>query len=424
MNTALIARINHYITDNGAGEITGTILNQVLRDMVLQTVAEVTYASLSSMIASKQIVPGTVYKITNRGDRGIFLTGLTETNLTREGMRIMLCPKTYKTEVLDGNSWKGVWHSTKAVAMGDLCIWSAKVWKNLTGSIGNDVNDRELDAINWQLIDKASFSNKEYIEVAMPVTYDYANDWIELQSIPGKISAGVSWAIASASGFEANFLDMTDWNDNQTIYTNVITWLGVWNNAECRSFYEVTCSAIYRNYGLSIMDSSATSYSYVDGVDISGTISGNHCFSIINVNTTGNIAGITHPNDRYSDITTGRSFYLQYSFIEEYTEEYLSGPIESGNFVYNNMLLHQDVLLTEMTVVGVGLAGDVGAKISIGLEIDDETYVDEVLLSDLNNGLKITTLGNKTTAPFRRFKIAAVAGDVTGGILKISGKYL
>lgn len=76
MNTQLINKINQFVTDNNNGMITGPVMNQVLKSMVTHQVAEVTYAQLAGYVTNSWVSPGTVYKVTDWGDRGIYLMGL------------------------------------------------------------------------------------------------------------------------------------------------------------------------------------------------------------------------------------------------------------------------------------------------------------------------------------------------------------
>lgn len=422
MNATLIAKINQYIKSNGSGQITGPVLNVVLRDMVNQSVAEVTYASLATVIANAQVTPGTVYKITDRGDRGILVTGVTSQSVSREGVRIMLCPKTYLEETLDGNVWKGVWYTEKMVSVNDLFIWGGKVWKNLTGAIGTKESSGALDSTNWQLISKTSFTHNEYVEVAMSVSFDFANDWIERQWIPGQLAAGLPWSIADGN-FPENYVDMTDWNDNSTKYMNVDVLLGVFNN-DCGSIVNVSCTGITENYQIQNIQEVRVTQSHYDEGDIPGVITHNRCMAILSVNHVGSISGIDHPDQWYAYHMDDKSFYIQCDFDDDLQDGFFPGPLNQGEHTLLNMVLHQNTVLTEITALGIGLTGEAGSKISIGLEVDDETYLVPTTLAALNTGVKVTVLGNKTTATHRRFKITAVDGDVTGGTLKISGKYL
>jgi hypothetical protein len=181
--------------------------------------SEVTKAQLDALISGSQLSVGMGYKITDRGDRGITLTGISSNQLSLEGRRTMLCPKSYSVGSLDGNSWKGVWHSTKTVVVNDLMIWGGLVWKNLTGSIGSATTNREaeLDATNWALISKASFSNSEYVEMVFTVHYDIEHDWISKQFDDNGNELGCSYEhytkfdLASKIG-SVNPVDICDWN--------------------------------------------------------------------------------------------------------------------------------------------------------------------------------------------------------------------
>ena len=426
MNSALISKINEYITDNNNALITGPVLNQVLRDMVNQSVAVVPYTTLMTMLGNKQIVPGMVYKIADRGDRGIFVLGLTSGTVSREGIRVMLCPKTYKTETLDGNSWKGIWHSSKTASIGDLFIAGGRVWKNKTGSIGTEVPDSELDPVNWEPISKSSFSSNEYIEMSFSVSYDIENDWIEEQSNGQNIVVGITYALKVMFDFRVNPADVTDWNLGMACryFRNIKAPFGVANNVvdPTGGIAEVTATGIFGNK-VGLIQNVVCSPSHNGGsdADVLAALNNCECRLIVSTNRIGGIDNIPNTVDQFTYHTDDFGFYLQWDFRDW---EEGDGPVEDGNSVFRNCLLNTDVALVEMNVIGVDLSGTGAPEIKIGIETDDESYVGFTSLSALNNGIRVADFGNKTTERHRRFKISVTGGDVTGGILKISGKYL
>lgn len=425
MNTSLISKINQYIKSNGSAEITGPVLNLVLRDMVNLSVAEVTYAALATLIANEQVTPGMVYKITDRGDRGIFVTGLNNKTISSEGLRIMLCPATYAVGSFDGHAWKGVWRSTKTASINDLFIWGALVWKNKTGNIGTRESDIELDATNWEPVAKSSFMAGEYVEKNFQVTYDFANDWIEQQRSGKGVLVGISHALRTLLGYTNNPVDATDWNIETSCLTfqDVVAYFGIFNNifGEHGGVSAVRCAGIANNELDRIQGVTCHPVNYAESdVDVFGFIANNSCGVILDVNQSGGIGNIPDTVDEYSYHSDDSSFYFEWNF----DEELLGGPIISGNSVFRNCIQESDTALLEMTVMGVGLSGTGSPQIHIGLETDDESYVAYTALATLNAGIKSTSIGNKTTDRCRRFKISVTGGDVTGGKIKVTGKYI
>jgi hypothetical protein len=267
--------------------------------------SEVTKAQLDALIAGSQLSIGMRYKITDRGDKGITLTGISSNQLSLEGRRTMLCPKSYLVGSLDSNSWKGVWHSTKTVSINDLMIRGGLVWKNLTGAIGTATSDIALDNTNWVLIPKASYSNNEYIELVFNVRYDYVNDWICSQFDKNNNEFGISYqAYLEAGTIVANPVDISDWNYPQDNTTNTIMannkCIGIWNNVEGIRINGnifngvITNNKLLVNSYISANQSDAvtgTGYSKISG-NTCGIIAGNVCSGI--ENNTSNVNYITN----------------------------------------------------------------------------------------------------------------------------------
>jgi hypothetical protein len=180
------------------------------------------------------LLPGGIYKITDRGDRGIYVQAISSNELNRTGIRKMLCPAVYAITTDDfSNDWIGVWHNTKTVAADQLTIWGGKVWKNLTGVIGTATNESTLDGTNWSLISKSSFANHEYVELLFGINYDVLNDWIDAQWDHKRNKFGAHFYLWTfIYGYTFNPVDISDWNfdnENHQLYNNQV--VGVWNNA-------------------------------------------------------------------------------------------------------------------------------------------------------------------------------------------------
>lgn len=193
----------------------------------------ITYAQGLALMAAGTVTPGRHYLITDRGDNGIFLHGVTTTNFSREGIRLMSVPKYYAPGPQSIDTYIGVWAPNKAVNIGEVAIWGGLAWTNLTGAIGNATNNYTLDAGNWMPNAKPSAS---YYEVKQfGVSFDYENDWIERQWDGQGNIFGIDFADEAFEfmyGF--NVCDVADWNmeanGSSFIFRNN-NCIGAFNNA-------------------------------------------------------------------------------------------------------------------------------------------------------------------------------------------------
>lgn len=295
---------------------------------------EVTKSELDSLITANELKLGTCYKITDRGDRGITLTAISSNKLSLEGIRTMLCPKTYKLETLDTNIWKGVWHSTKTFAINDLCIWGGLVWKNLTGSVGSATSNREaeLDVVNWVVIPKASFTNSEYIEMVFSVHYDYEHDWIAKQFDDNGNEFGCSYEFYNKMGLatiigSVNPVDLCDYNyttygSNVNISNNKA--ICITNNVEGVTIHGnvVPVGFIRRNKmtGFIINNIIANPSASTSASNVLHSIHDNSC--------TGNISGNVVSGRIYSNSNTGN---ILTNFAEDISLNTNGGTINNNN---------------------------------------------------------------------------------------------
>ncbi len=177
-----------------------------------QLLNSVTKSALDDLIDDDDLVAGRFYNIT---DRNIILQAVSTNSFAKVGTRKMLCPANYKIETdTYGNVWKGVWHPALTVATNSLVIYGGSIWKNITGSVGNN-NDGDvtsLDATNWGLLSKTSFTNHQYVEKVFGVYYDVENDWVEKQWDNAGNEFGLDYATSQALGYTYNLCDISDWN--------------------------------------------------------------------------------------------------------------------------------------------------------------------------------------------------------------------
>jgi len=225
---------------------------------------DVTWEQLNLAKTTLNLIPGQVYRITDRynyqsggsglipnqsflgDDRGIvYIRALTNSELNKEVVRVMACPKTYGTTTLDGNDWNGVWHASLVLGVDELTIRGARVFKNLgLDPTGTYTFDNTLDNINWILIDKSTFSNNEYIDLQFSCLYDFDNDWFEEQRDGKGNIVGISFVNTVVYSItELNPCDITDWNMEEgqffPKFINNKVKLGIYNNV---------CSDISDNY--------------------------------------------------------------------------------------------------------------------------------------------------------------------------------
>jgi len=149
-------------------------------------VLAVTYSELQTLHSNSDMSAGTTYHIT---DRDIWLTALSSSELSIEGVKSQMCPTEYFDNPLDGNQWQGVYPGIKVVGgtgdleLDDLCIWGGRVWKKITNdnSNGSAESASELDSTNWELVDSATFTNNEYTKLFFGINYDFINDTVTAQ---------------------------------------------------------------------------------------------------------------------------------------------------------------------------------------------------------------------------------------------------
>lgn len=265
-----------------------------------------TYAQILTAIGASTLSSGITYKITDRGDRGLFFKATSDNELSRTGVRYMLCPATYQiTTDGSGNSWIGVWNSTKSVSIGQLTIWGGLVWSNLTGLIGSSVDDFSLDGTNWAVISKASFSNNEYIELQFNVSYDVINDWIERQWDGNGNIFGIDFAVG---GGDPNLCDVSDWNFGTFAeFYNNTAW-GFYNNSNDgkvirnrvnsliadnsnggRILDNIVGNNVYNNSNVGDIQDNYTHHS-IENNSNTGNIFGNSAFRISNNSNNGDIS--------------------------------------------------------------------------------------------------------------------------------------
>lgn len=260
----------------------------------------VTKAAADTLVSGNDLVPGALYKITDRGDRGIFLRAISVNQFAPDGTRLMLVPATYENGgTVGGHVWRSIWRSGLNPDADDLVIWNAHVYKNLTGNIGTAPDG---DAVNWELVPKASFAAGEYVEKFFGVIYDWDNDWISEQwddkgnRVRSDLFFNYYWLYGEATNI---YIDETDWNyvehlnptDGISAFSHNTVTAGIKNNIQSDgSLVAIVLNqaeSIINNQTSNIVDNIAVA-SIRDNV-VSGTITGNRVGGIIQSNVGGSI---------------------------------------------------------------------------------------------------------------------------------------
>jgi hypothetical protein len=169
---------------------------------------ELTYAEAETLATGADVVPGTQYFIT---DRNILLTGISPTNFSDHGYRVMSIVKnSYYTA---GGTHLGVWHIGLAPAVGNTVIWGGKVWVNISGSVGTRVDVETLSGADWEVTLESAY----YEDKAFEINYDFANDWVAIQKDNRGNCLGVSYYTATFTGMAYNPCSVSDWGNNTVI---------------------------------------------------------------------------------------------------------------------------------------------------------------------------------------------------------------
>lgn len=300
---------------------------------------EVTRAEIELLVTNGDLIKGALYKITDRGDLGLWFEAISNTELNPEGVRKMLVPagadelgynSTTGIGFPDtfGNIWHGVWHTNiGTVNEGDLVIWGGLVWQRavypIDGSacdienpcgigfecvdgfciaennVGTKVDDTTLSA-EWVLIPKDSFTNHEYMPKLFGVYYDFENDWISRQWDEKGNIFGIEFNHDLPIGF--NPVDISDWN---------WSFIGSITN----SFHENQCIGIWNNPNNGgSTDHAGISWNHL----INGSIIENVIGGSIEFNTNkGNIEGNTCTRSIINNSNAGNIIYNLGDFYQE-----------------------------------------------------------------------------------------------------------
>lgn len=168
---------------------------------------EVTRVNAEALVNNNSLIPNTMYKITDRGDNGIFLVAISNNKFDEEGVRLMLIPN-----ASDEATYQ--WRLTDTYAVDQYVYWMGYFYQNLTGATGSAPND---DNTNWLRVEKDTSivigeGQPAYIEKQFGIIYDFGDDWISRQwDTYGNVFGTSHIGKYSDSNGNFNPVDVSDW---------------------------------------------------------------------------------------------------------------------------------------------------------------------------------------------------------------------
>lgn len=312
---------------------------------------ELTYAAAAALVLAETVEPGKLYKITDRGDAGIFVWGDTTTSFYSHGIRKMLIPEHYDAETVGF----AVWHEGYSPVPGEYITYCGNVYLSISGVLGTrsstDSVVSTLDNTNWTVL------AKDESEVALgrlrvkffEIEYDFTNDWIYKQWDEFGNTVGVDYNDPIASN--GNPVDYTDWG----LVNRITGTTSVRNNICPAGFAACTVSNNLSSGDIIIEDNITTS----KDKGICHNTSDTHLYIV------GNQASAIHENGIYYSATTELRG-------NKMTDTEGVGAL-ARNYGASETLINHNIAawLTDNTFTGGGLyitLNSAGAQISGNLE--------------------------------------------------------
>lgn len=359
--------------DSLTGSVPVSVTNITNNTFLSPAIVDITWASLKFLKDNDGLTKGMTYKITDRfnyqaggsgvipnqsftgRDRGLVTIQALDINvLSKDVTRIMAVPAFYEIGT-DGfaNDWIGVWNDTKTVIIGNFTIFGGRVYANLSGNIGTNLDDIELDG-EWTYVSIISSKGAEtYTDIQFNAIYDFDNDWFENQKDGRGNMVGMEYGYATgAFGFTYNPCDITDWNfiagpnrstpgsssfNNNNVPGGIYNNSGIYieNNRMASSGYVIknnsadeitTCTS-------SVTDSHCSSITFctIDIYGIPNTV------DFVRANQIFNAAGTGSLPARYEIDITGTNLLALGAESQFVNEAYLisSNPTETIDFIIN-----------------------------------------------------------------------------------------
>jgi len=326
LKTYIDASLNANISyvDGSLSKIDSSI-NYLYNHIGGSQIISITKANLDILINNSLLSVGSYYKITDRGDRWILFQAVDVNIMATNGFRLMLCPANYSINA----PWLSIWYPHMPNPGGGLAIWGGQVWQNKSGVAGSSINDITLDSTNWDLIQKTSFSNDEYVEMLFGCQYDFVNDcvvkqWDNLGNV-FTYKPGID---------QFNYCNISDWNYASlggNFYNN--TCKGIYNNSPYSSSSNVS---IYNNINYGVIKNNLRIKGITNNTSNVNNIYDNSSGFIFYNSNIGDIYSNNNVGDIYNNNNIG-SIYSNNNLGDIYNNTNI-GDIQSnsGGNIYNN----------------------------------------------------------------------------------------
>lgn len=226
---------------------------------------DITRDNLYLGLTSSTLKKGATYYIT---DRKIWLKALDVNLLSTSGQRKMTIVRNEAYRSTLPNTY-GVWNPANTYVIGDKVVWGAKVWENLTGSVGSSdyptyYSSLALDNVNW--VEVVNTNTTYYFDKIFNITYNVINDSIYSQSDD---RGNVIYEKDPVDGtYEPDATTNVDWGD--TFVANNINNGPIINNIG-KVYSNIMCGAIVQNISI------VTSFGISRNINIIGGIYENKC---------------------------------------------------------------------------------------------------------------------------------------------------
>lgn len=356
---------------------------------------EVTRTEIELLATNGELIKGATYKITDRGDLGLWFEAISNTELNPEGVRKMLMPAGHNELGYNsvttpgfpdsfGNTWLGVYNAeyftqnSTIINEGDLVIWGGLVWRRVAypvdgsacdienpcgpgfecvdgfcvaeNNIGSKVDDTHLSA-EWEVIPKATFTNHEYVPKLFGVYYDFENDWISSQWDEKNNKFGIEFF--NDRSFNFNPVDISDWNwayIGGTHFFNDNFCIGIWNNTangytidhSSIAWNHLINGAIYENWLSGVIEYNTCEgdigFNFVAGSIASNSCSGGILSNTVDINTSIGVNSIEFNNNKGSIYGNSNNGNINYNGNSGYISSNTNGNgnPNDGHITNNN----------------------------------------------------------------------------------------
>ena len=255
------------------------------------------YVSLTRVEARALATNGTIqvgqtYFITDVGDDGIVLTGITNSLYSFDGEYIAVLPDYQNTS----GDFESTWNVALGTAtIGKLYAYNGAMWESLTGSIGSAPN---TDAVNWLLIAK---TDPRYVREIDFVQYDInSNKVIRRTDKRSNLVVG-SDAINSFKWGDDAFTGNTIIETSNNFLVNSLAGMtGMYIN--CGS---ISCDSAFINFSKCNFNGSTITFITATGYTLTGWNVTNKTpaiFDLTKIFPVNNFENTVTINDTYSDL--------------------------------------------------------------------------------------------------------------------------